>query len=69
MLVAISFCVPFMRVFKAVGNGDNGFDYGFDALANQIYCSHTRSGFRLETLDLAKCNLTEQQQAVLLKCF
>ena len=69
MLVGVSLCVPFMRQFKAVGDGDNRFDYGFDALANQIYCSHTCSGFGLETLDLDKCNLTDQQQAVLVKCF
>ena len=71
ILSAVSLCVPFMREFEAVdGFPKTVSDYGFDALiANQIYRLHKCSGFRLETLDLAGCNLTDQQQAVLVKCF
>ena len=72
MLNAISLCVPFMRKFKAPAfdiRHKAGFDYAYNALANQIYSSYTCSVFRLETLDLTRCNLTDQQQAVLVKCF
>ena len=69
ILSAISLFVPFMKEFQAVDDGCREFDCGFDALANQIYCSHTCSGFRLEMLDLSESNLTDQQQAVLVKCF
>ena len=64
ILSAVSSCIPFIKHFDGAK-----FHYGFDVLADQICRSHESSAFRLETLVLASCNLTDQQQADLVKCF